>query len=161
MKTLSLGSLLLLVCSLSLAYILEVAPLPDIMRGWRPLWLALVVGYWVLESPRGFRLGVAWLAGLVQDILYGTLLGFHALFLTLVAFAILRFQQRLRIFPFWQQAVYLTLVFMLGQLLLWWISQLTGTAKPLLQHMAPAVLSGLLWPWVYMIMHGLHRLLTR
>lgn len=152
---------LLAVLSVLLACVLEVAPLPDFMREWRPLWLALVLSYWVLESRGSFRLSLVWLAGLLQDILYGSLLGFHALFLTLVAFVILQFQQRLRIFPFWQQAFYLALLYVLGQLVLMLLGYLTGTVRPLVQYLAPALLSGLIWPWLYMIMHSLQRWLAR
>ncbi|MBS7325328.1 MAG: rod shape-determining protein MreD [Thiopseudomonas sp.] len=151
----------LAVLSVLLACVLEVAPLPDFMREWRPLWLALVVSYWVLESRGGFRLTLVWLIGLLQDILYGSLLGFHALFLTLVAYVILRFQQRLQIFPFWQQAFYLALLYVLGQLVLMLLEHLTDTARPLVQYLVPALLSGLIWPWLYMIMHGLQRWLAR
>ena len=56
---------LLAVLSVLLACVLEVAPLPDFMREWRPLWLALVLSYWVLESRGSFRLSLVWLAGLL------------------------------------------------------------------------------------------------
>ena len=81
--------------------------------------------------------------------------------MTLVAFVILQFQQRLRIFPFWQQAFYLALLYVLGQLVLMLLGYLTGTVRPLVQYLAPALLSGLIWPWLYMIMHGLQRLMAR
>ncbi|TDQ38514.1 rod shape-determining protein MreD [Thiopseudomonas denitrificans] len=161
MRHFSIVSALLFLTSLLLALILEVAPMPEAMRDWRPLWLALVVAYWALESPGGFRLLLAWLAGLMQDILYGSLLGLHALFLVVVAFAIHRLQQRLRIFPVWQQALILTLVFMAGQLMAFWLDVLTGSPKQFAQYMVPALISGLFWPWFYLAMHGVHRLLRR
>lgn len=161
MRPLSAGSIFLFVCSLVLALILEVAPMPDSMQGWRPLWLALVIAYWSLEAPHGFRLLLAWLIGLMQDVLYGGALGLHALFLIIVAFAIQRFQQRLRVFPVWQQALFLTLILMFGQLVVFWLDVLTGSPKLLAQYMVPALISGLLWPWFYLVLHSLHRLLVR
>lgn len=161
MKSLSFGSVVLFVCSLVVALVLEVAPLPDAMQGWRPLWLALVLAYWALEAPYGFRLLLAWLAGLMQDILCGSLLGMHALFLVLVVFAIQRFQQRLRVFPVWQQALFLTLVFMTGQLVQFWLEAMAGTSRLLVQYMVSALLTGLLWPWFSLLMHALGRFLRR
>ena len=161
MRPLSIAGFFLFLCSLVLALILEVAPLPEAMQGWRPLWLALVVAYWALETPQGFRLLFAWLIGLMQDALYGSVLGLHALFLVVVAFAILRFQQRLRVFPVWQQALFLTLILMIGQLIVFWLDVLTGSPKLLAQYMVPALISGLLWPWFYLVMHFLYRLLRR
>ncbi len=161
MKPLSAADVFLFLASLLLALVLEVAPMPEALQGWRPLWLALTVAYWALELPSGLRFMLAWLAGLMQDILYGSLLGLHALFLIMVVFAILRFQRRLRMFPVWQQAFFLTLIFMFGQMVLFWLDVLTGSAKLFVQYMVPALISGLLWPWFYLILHGLHRLLKR
>lgn len=161
MKSVSMGSVFLFLISLLVALILEVAPLTEALHGWRPFWLALTLAYWALETSRGGSLLLAWLAGLLQDVLYGSLLGLHALFLVIVVFAIQRFQQRLRMFPVWQQALFLTIVFALGQLLMFWLDVLTGTPKLLLQYMVPALVSGLLWPWFYLALHTLHRLLLR
>lgn len=161
MRAVRSANLLLLIISLLLALLLEVAPMPNALQEWRPLWLALVLSYWALETPHNFRIGLAWLTGIAQDVLYGSLLGFHGLFLVFVVFVILLLQQRLRMFPHWQQAFFLTLVFVAGQLVLLWLGELTGTRTKLMEFLLPALISGLLWPWVYMIMHGLHRLFSR
>lgn len=161
MRPLSIGRIFLFLFSLVLALVLEVAPLPEALQGWRPLWLALVVAYWALESPSGFRLLLAWLSGLMQDVLYGSVLGLHALFLVVVAFAIQSFQQRLRVFPVWQQAVFLTLLLMIAQLTVFWLDVLMGSSKLLVQYIVPALISGLLWPWFYLLMHAVQRLLRR
>lgn len=161
MRPLSLLGIFLFLVSLTLALVLEVAPLPEAMHGWRPLWLALVMVFWALEAPRGGSLLLAWLVGLLQDVVYGSLLGLHALFLVIVVFAVLRVQRRLRMFPVWQQAFFLTLVFVFGQLLVFWLEVLAGTPRLLLQYMLPALVSGLLWPWVWLLLHVLQRSLLR
>lgn len=157
MRQVSLLGVFLFLVSLALALVLEVAPLPEAMQGWRPLWLALVMSFWALENSRGGSLLLAWLVGLLQDVLYGSLLGLHAFFLVIVVFAILRVQRRLRMFPVWQQAFFLTLVFAFGQLLMFWLEVLAGTPRLLLQYMLPALVSGLLWPWVWLLLHVLQR----
>lgn len=160
MRAVSIATLFLFFCSLVLAFALEVAPLPEFARDWRPLWLALVVVFWTLELTQGFRFWLAWLSGLMQDVLYGSYLGLHAMFLLLLVYAVQRFQQRLRVFPAWQQVLFLTVLFAVGQLVLFWLEVLTGTARELRQYLLPALISGLLWPWCYFMLHGLHRFLA-
>ncbi len=147
--------------TLILGFILSVAPLPDFLYGSRPLWLALILAYWAFELPYDFKISMAWLVGLAQDALYGTAFGMHALFFAFVVYAVLTLQQRLRMFPHWQQALFITIILMLGQVVFLWLHQLTG-AKPLLvQYVFPALISGLLWPWLYSLLRVLHRGLLR
>ena len=145
--------------SLVTALMLSVAPLPDFMQAARPLWLALMLSYWVFELPYNFKISLAWVFGLAQDVLYGTNIGFHALFLAFVVYAILSFQQRLRMFPQWQQAIFLMLIYSIGQIFLLWLNTLAGHHTLVSQYIFPALVSGLLWPWVYMIMRLLRKLM--
>lgn len=147
--------------SLLLALLLSVAPIPEFLRVARPLWLALVLVYWVFESPDSFKISLAWLLGLAQDVLYGTLFGVHALFLLFVVFATLRFAQRLRMFPFWQQVIFLMIVFSLGQFFVFWMNQLVGTAALVSSYIFPALISSLFWPWLYMFMSWLQKISLR
>jgi rod shape-determining protein MreD len=91
--------------SLLLALLLGLVPLPSLLQPLRPYWLALVLAYWVVETPDRVGLGFAFAAGLVADILYGTLLGEQALRLVVMTFILQRFRARLRFFPMSQQAL--------------------------------------------------------
>lgn len=91
--------------SIVLALVLGLLPLPQALQPLRPYWLALVVAYWVLEAPEKAGLGVAFLAGLLADLAFGSLLGEQALRLVVMAFIIQRFRARLRFFPISQQAL--------------------------------------------------------
>ncbi|MFU1924423.1 rod shape-determining protein MreD, partial [Klebsiella pneumoniae] len=73
----------------------------------RPLWLAMLLTYWVLLLPERVGMVTAWLLGLAQDVLYGNLLGQNALILGLITFLVLSLHQRLRMFPAWQQCLVL------------------------------------------------------
>ena len=91
--------------SLLLALLLGLVPLPAILQPLRPYWLALVLAYWVLEEPDKVGLGVAFLLGLLADLVFGGLLGEQALRLTVLAFIVQRFRSQLRFFPIPQQAL--------------------------------------------------------
>ncbi len=82
------------------------------------------------------------------------MLGQNALILTLITFLVLSLQQRLRMFPMWQQSLVLLVIFGLAQL---WLSALTGNRQPTLALVLPALVSALLWLWVSYGLRGLTR----
>ena len=91
--------------SIALALLLGLVPLPDLLQPIRPYWLALVLGYWVIETPERVGLGFAFCIGLLADLLYGGILGEQALRLVVFAFILQRFRARIRFFPLSQQAL--------------------------------------------------------
>ena len=135
--------------SFALALLLSVAPMPAFMETGRPLWLALFLTAWTLALPHRVGMTTAWVLGLAADVLYGTLLGQNALILTFITFLALSLHQRLRMFPMWQQSLVLLVVFGLAQLVQLWLNALTGNRPPTLLFILPALVSALLWPWVY------------
>lgn len=91
--------------SLLLALLLGLVPLPDVLQPLRPYWLALVLAYWALEEPDKVGLGVAFLLGVIADLVFGGLLGEQAMRLAILAFILDRFRARMRFFPLSQQAM--------------------------------------------------------
>ena len=91
--------------SVALALLLGLVPLPALLQPLRPYWLALVLTYWVIETPDRAGLGFAFCIGLLADLLYGGILGEQALRLVVMAFFLQRFRARLRFFPLSQQAL--------------------------------------------------------
>ena len=87
------------------ALLLGLLPLPPTLQPLRPYWLALVVAFWVLETPERAGMGFAFVVGIVADLAFGSLLGEQALRLTIIAFILQRFRARLRFFPISQQAL--------------------------------------------------------
>ncbi|MBD9536714.1 rod shape-determining protein MreD [Stenotrophomonas sp. ATCM1_4] len=91
--------------SIVLAFLLALVPLPDLLLPLRPYWLALVLAYWVIETPERAGLGFAFCIGLLADVLTGGILGEQALRLVVMAFILQRFRARIRFFPLSQQAL--------------------------------------------------------
>jgi len=85
------------------ALMLGLLPLPPLLQPLRPYWLALVLAYWVIETPERVGLGVAFASGVIADLLYGGVLGEQALRLVVLAFILQRFRARIRFFPMSQQ----------------------------------------------------------
>ncbi len=141
--------------SFAVALLLSVIPMPSFIESGRPLWLALLLTYWMLELPHRVGMITAWLLGLAADVLYGSLLGQNALALTIIAFLILTLQQRLRTFPVWHQSLVVLVVFGLAQLVQLWLNVLVGNRPSTLLFLVPVPISALCWPWVSMGMRKL------
>ena len=103
----------------AIGVLLSVSPMPQFMEVFRPLWLALLLAFWALYMPHKVGMVTAWCLGLIEDVVYGTLLGQNALILTLITFLVLSLQQRLRMFPMWQQSLVLLVIFVVAQCLDW------------------------------------------
>ncbi len=134
------------------ALVLNVAPMPAFLEVGRPLWLMLIVAFWALMLPERLGMAGAWLFGLAQDVLSGTLLGQNGLVLVLVVCMVHALYRRLHMFPVWQQCLVLLVVFGLAQLVQLWLLALTGNPPPTLIFVLPALVSALLWPWVYLVL---------
>lgn len=143
--------------SLAFALLFSVAPMLKFMDIGRPLWLALFLAYWALTVPHRVGMVSAWVFGLLADVLNGSLLGLNALVLTLIVFLVLSLQRRLRMFPMWQQCLVLLVVFGVAQLVHLWLNALTGNRQPTLEFVFPALVSALLWPWVFAILRWLQQ----
>ena len=141
----------------AIGLLLSISPMPQFMEILRPLWLALLLAFWSLNLPHKVGMVTAMCLGLAEDVLYGTLLGQNALILTLITFLVLSLQQRLRMFPLWQQSLVILVIFGIAQLIQLWLSALTGNRLPTLALVWSAVISALLWPWISFALRDLRR----
>lgn len=148
---------LAIILSILVALLLSVMPMPEPVSLARPMWLAMVLAYWVMALPHRVGLLTAWLAGLVSDVLFGQLFGQNALVMTLVVWLVLLLYQRIRRFPLWQQSLVMLPVFGIAQMVMLWLNSLSGNRPPTLLFLLPAVVSAVLWPWVFSLLRGVRR----
>lgn len=139
------------------AMVLTIWPLPDWAEPFRPEWMALTVIYWCMALPRRFNVGISWGLGIVLDVLRGTLFGAHALALTLLSFALMKWHLQVRNFPVGQQSLAIGALLFLYEFALFWINGIVGTPVALLWQLAPLPLSILLWPWIFNLLRHLRR----
>ncbi len=144
-----------------LAAALTAAPLPAWLEAWRPPWVALALIYWCLMWPRYFGVGSAWLLGLLLDVLQGTLLGQHALALSIVAYLVLRFHLQMRIFPLWQLTMTVFALLAVNAFIVLWVDGMAGQGRLSLARWAPVVTGVILWAPVMAIMDRIRERLER
>jgi rod shape-determining protein MreD len=150
-------SRLIIATSVLVALMLTILPWPVWTEQFRPDWLALVLIYWCMALPTRVGVGSAWSAGLILDVLYGSMLGENALAKSLIAFLTVRFHLQLRMFPRWQQATVVLLLVAVNNLLVLWIKHLAGQAPSTWSYLTPSIVSMLLWPWLFVILRDIRR----
>jgi rod shape-determining protein MreD len=148
-------------CSLFIALVLTILPLPDGAPGdvgyLRPDWLVLVMVYWTLALPDRMGLLTAFFVGLLADLISGSLLGLHAMGMVIVSSFALAAYQRIRMLAVWLQAILilfvLTLVQIVGLVVTLLLSDRTFSW---LIFLSPLV-SALFWPWIFLVLRFLRR----
>ncbi|WP_207061328.1 rod shape-determining protein MreD [Motiliproteus sp. SC1-56] len=141
------------------ALMLSALPMPELFVWARPEWVGLTLIYWALALPHRVGPWYGWVIGLLLDILQGSLLGIHAFSLALMAFIVIKLHRRMRMFPLPQQALLVLVLVGIHQILLQWAQELAGTGSDSLAFLLPALVSAVLWPWVFVVLRGLRRAL--
>jgi len=141
--------------SLLAALLLTLLPMPPALQPLRPYWLALVFAYWVMEDPDRVGLGLAFVIGVIADLVVGTLLGEQALRLVVITFILQRFRARLRFFPMSQQALAIGALLLNDRIVALAIRMTLG--EPALASLAwfSPLIGMLLWVPVFMLLDGL------
>ena len=101
--------------------------------------------------------GIAWMTGLLVDTLTGTLLGQHALGMSIVAFAALTLYQRMRLFPLWQQSMIVFVLLATHQATNLWVSGITGRAVHTWAYRMPSLTGMLIWPVIFILLRRVRR----
>ncbi len=149
------GSIIL--ATFLLGYMLSQIPLPQFAEWFRPEWVAMILIYWVMALPERVGLGTAALVGLGLDLIKGSPMGLNVISLLIIAYLTLLLYKRLRMFPLVQQAVMVMMLVGINQLIFNWVHNLMGTRSDTLIFLLPALMSAILWPWLFVILRGLRR----
>ncbi|KEA63274.1 Rod shape-determining protein MreD [Marinobacterium lacunae] len=152
------GGGLIILGTFIIGLVLSQIPMPDFMTWARPEWVLLVLIYWVMALPYRIGIGSAFVVGLAMDLVRGSVLGLNALSMTIIAFLVLMLYKRMRMFPLWQQSSLILVLVGINQLLFHWMQGITGTTSDSLLFLLPAVISALVWPWLFLLLRGVRRL---
>ncbi len=140
--------------TLIVAFILTLLPMPGWAVWLRPAWVLMVLIYWAMVMPDRVNVGTAWITGVFLDVLEGTLLGEHALALTVVVYFVVRMASRLCMFPLVQQGFCIFFLVLFYQFILFCIQGFLGALPNSWLYWSSSLTSMLLWPWVYSILRG-------
>lgn len=150
-------SYLIVSLSFAVALVLSVVPVPSWAEQFRPDWVGLVLIYWCMAIPGRIGIGSGFLVGLVQDVLYGSLLGQYALAKTIIAFLAVRMHLRVRVYPAWQQAVAVLIMLAIGQLFIIWVRAVIGKPAQGFSYWTPSIVGMIMWPWIFVVLRDIRR----
>lgn len=141
---------LLIGVSLGAALLLIMLPIPAWVAPFRPAFFITTVLFWVLMQPLRFGVCIAWLCGILLDVLYGTPLSQHGLALAMAAYIVVKLRELLWIIPYWQQPLLMLPVFAAYEFLLFWMDGILGLDVAPLRRWFPIVSSAIIWPlWAF------------
>lgn len=143
--------------TLLIAMVLALLPMPDWTIWLRPAWILMVLIYWAMVTPYRISVGMAWLTGLVVDLINGTLLGEHALAYTVVVYFVSRMHIRLRMFPLMQQGLSIFVFVLMYQFIIYCIQGFIGELPNSHLYWLSSVTSMFLWPWLFVVMRDFRR----
>lgn len=143
--------------SLVCALVLQIMPMPAMVDLYRPDWVLLVLSYWTLALPHRVNVGVAFINGLILDVLLGSSLGVHSFAMCISIYVLAANYQRLRNYSLWQQALVIGIMSAFYNLIVFWLQHLLTDVYFLITYMWPVVSSMVIWPWLFWLLRKLRR----
>lgn len=149
--------ILVLISIFMIAFVLEIMPWPIGFQGLRPNWVVLVLIYWALALPNKVSVGTAFVAGIIWDLVLGSILGIHALVLSIAIYFVAKYHLILRNLSLWLQAILVMLYVIAIRFLIYFVELVLHSAEFNSQEVLGAIISGILWPWIFLLMRHIRR----
>ena len=134
------------------ALLLNLLPWSGVLLWIKPDFVALIVLYWCIDQPRRVGFAAAWLLGLLMDVADGTLFGQHALAYTILAYAGIVLNRRVRMFAMTPQVLHVIPLLLANDLIVLAIRALAGADFPGFQYFLGSFVAGALWPVVAVLL---------
>ncbi len=122
-----------------------------------PEWMLLVVIYWAMAMPSNNKMFLAFLSGIILDIVFGQALGVSSLFYVVLIYFILRLYNSLRYMTIAQQAVVLFFFIFIKQHLLVWLYYIIDRNIDYQALLIGSIISAFVWPLIYYTLRFVRR----
>lgn len=140
-----------IVLSFAIALILMILPQPSWMAEAKPQWVFVVLLFWLMHAPRKIGPTIAWFIGLYVDLLFGDVLGEHALIFVVFTYFVQHFLRILQALPLWQQVLMIGISGLLNILIQIVFMKFNGVYLFNIHMLLPALANMIVWPWLYLI----------
>ena len=147
--------MLVIIITIILGLFISLITLP--LGYYAPEWILLIVVYWAMAVPSNNKLFLAFLVGIIVDIVYGQVLGISSLFYVLLVYVILRLYNSLRYMTIAQQAVVLLIFIVIKQHLLVWAYFIIDRNIDYQALLVGSFISALVWPLIYYTLRFIRR----
>lgn len=152
------SSYLLFFPLLFIVLILEIVRLPAAASQYRPDILGVMLIFFAMTDPKRINVGMAWISGLLLDILSGAPFGVNGLRVAFEVFMVISQFKRFPSFMLWQQMVIIGIVNMIGSVGVYWICNLIGQAGYNEFFGGSSIVTMLSWPLMLFVGAFLWRL---
>lgn len=122
-----------------------------------PEWMLLVVVYWAIAIPSNNKMILAFLSGIIVDIVFGQTLGISSLFYVVLVYFILRLYNSLRYMTIAQQAVVLFFFIFIKQHLLVWAYYIIDRNIDYQALLIGSIISAIVWPIIFYTLRFVRR----
>ena len=122
-----------------------------------PEWMLLVVVYWAIAMPSNNKMFLAFLSGIILDIVFGQALGVSSLFYVVLIYFILRLYNSLRYMTIAQQAVVLFFFIFIKQHFLVWLYYIIDRNIDYQALLIGSIISAFVWPLIYYTLRFVRR----
>ncbi len=147
--------MLIILITIILGLFISLITLP--LGYYAPEWMLLIVIYWAIAVPSNNKLFIAFLIGIIADIVYGQILGISSLFYVLLVYFILRLYNSLRYMTIAQQAVVIFIFIFLKQHLLVWAYFIIDRNIDYQALIVGSLVSASIWPLIYYSLRFIRR----
>ncbi len=139
----------------TVALLLSILPMPELISAFRPPWVLLLVLYIEYFLPGNFRLTTLLFVGLLLDVLLATVIGEHSFALLLVTWIASSKSRRFQFFSMMQQIFLIGFFCFLYQSIISLITALLGFNYSLFMPLASAFVGMFIWPWIRLLGEGI------
>ena len=141
-----------IVATLVAAALLNMMPWSGWTAWLRPDFVALLVLYWVIEQPRRVGFTAAFTVGLLMDVAEGALLGQHALSYSILAYAGMALNRRVRRFSLAAQVAHVIPLLLVNDVIVLGVRMLAGADFPGYPYFLGSFVAGALWPLIAVLL---------
>tara|TARA_B100000073_G_C23468659_1_gene466493 strand:- start:156 stop:620 length:465 start_codon:yes stop_codon:yes gene_type:complete len=147
--------LLIIILSIFIGLLLSLTTLP--LGYYSPEWLLLVNMYWAMALPSNNKMILAFLSGLLFDVIMGQVLGISALLYVLFIYLTLRLYNFLRYMTVFQQAIIFFVLLILKLALFVWISYIVSISIDYQSQMLGILSTVFFWPPIFYFLRYIRR----
>jgi len=140
-----------------IALVLTVVQLPGWLFYFWPDWIAIVVAYWALMTPKRVGPFVGFIIGTLLEVLFVRKFGVLGFGLATLAFIVNSTSQQLRALSIWQQMISIGVFISFFKLLTGWLSGLVSGFTITPEYWYSLLGSVLIWPFAYILLEELRR----
>ncbi len=141
--------LIVIIISIVIGSILMVYPLSYPIAGWRPLFMMMIMLFWVLCQPTWCGVWFAFIMGLFTDLLLDAPLGLNALSYVTIAFFTRYFIRERRVLTFSNLWIIASLAILAHLVIILMAQVMAGVHFSITRHWQPLLTSILFWPVLY------------